>query len=76
MFLQAPNIVTNVAILLSPGLWLFLSRVFGRVPVENAPVAWWFSIGIVATANGLIYGIVGAAIVGLRKLLKQVGSAW
>ncbi len=71
MVFNAPNIITNLMILVSPGLWLFLERVLGRVELANSTVAVWFSIGLVAIANGMLYAIVGAVIAGLRWMLKQ-----
>jgi hypothetical protein len=70
MVFSAPNIITNSMILVSPGLWLFIERVWGRMPIENYHVAWWFSVCLVAIANGMLYAIVGAVIVGLRWMLK------
>jgi hypothetical protein len=75
MVFNAPNIVTNFMILVSPGLWLFLQRVFGSVGFTNYRVAWWFSVFLVAVANGMLYAIVGAVIAGLRWMLKQRDAA-
>jgi hypothetical protein len=75
MVFNAPNIITNLMIVISPGLWLFLERVFGRVGFTNYHVAWWFSVCLVAIANGVLYAIVGAVIAGLRWMLKQRDTA-
>ena len=72
---HAPNIVTNLSILFSPGIWFFLPRIYGRVPLANNDVAMWFSLGVGAIANGLLYAIVGAAIAGVRWLLKKAIDA-
>jgi hypothetical protein len=74
MSLQAPNIITNLMILFSPGLWLLLPRVYGTVGIANSTVAWWFSIGVVAIANCLLYALVGAVIVGLGLIVKRKRS--
>jgi hypothetical protein len=75
MVFHAPNIITNLMILVSPGSWLFLSRVWSSVGFANSSVAMWFSFGFVAVANGLLYAIVGAAIAGLRWMLKHRDTA-
>jgi hypothetical protein len=72
---QAPNVITNVMILVSPGIWLFLPITYSRVGFANNAVALWFSFGLVAIANGTLYAMVGAAIAGLRWMLKSRGTA-
>jgi hypothetical protein len=57
-------------ILISPGIWLFLSRVWGSMGFANS-AAMWFSFGFAAIVNGVLYALVGAAIVGLRRKPKS-----
>ena len=75
MVFNAPNIITNSMILVSPGLWLFIERVWGSMPIENYHVSWWLSVCLVAVANGGLYAIVGAFIMALRWALRQKGTA-
>jgi hypothetical protein len=35
----------------------------------------WFSLGVAVIANGLLYAIVGAAIAGVRWILKKAIDA-
>jgi hypothetical protein len=74
MVFNAPNIITNSMLLVSPGLFLFLQRVWGNVGFANASVAMWFSIVLVAVANGVIYAVTGAVIAGLRWTLKLLSN--
>jgi hypothetical protein len=71
MDFNAPNAITNLLLWFSPGLWLLLERVLGNVPFDNDHVAVWVSISFVAIVNGMLYALVGAAIVGVRWILKQ-----
>jgi hypothetical protein len=75
MTFQAPNIVTNLMILVSPGLWLFLPRVWGRMPIENSALAQWVSIGVVAIVNGFLYAMAGGAIAILRVIWTRRNSS-
>lgn len=75
MVFNAPNIIINLMILVSPGLWLFLQRVWGSVGFANDTVAMWFSIVLVAIAKGMMYAIIGAVIAGLRWMLKRRDTA-
>jgi hypothetical protein len=61
MVFHAPNVITNLMILVSPGMWLFPAIAWGNV------VATWFMFGFVAIANAVLYAIVGAVYVGLRR---------
>jgi hypothetical protein len=75
MVFNAPNIITNSMILVSPGLFLFLQRAWGSVGFANVTVAMWFSIVLVAIANGMMYAIIGALVAGLRWTLKHRNAA-
>jgi len=75
MVFSAPNIITNLMVLVSPGLWLFIERVWGRMPIENYHVSWWLSVCIVAVANGGLYATVGAVVAALRWALRQKATA-
>ncbi|MGB2635509.1 MAG: hypothetical protein WAM58_16380 [Candidatus Acidiferrum sp.] len=55
MVFNAPDIITDSMILVSPGLLLFLERVWGRVGFANETAAMWSSIVLVAVANGMMY---------------------
>jgi len=75
MVVSAPNIITNSMILVSPGLWLFIERVWGRIPIENYYVSWWLSVCLVAVANSGLYAMVGAVVAALRWVLNQRANA-
>jgi hypothetical protein len=63
--LHAPNIVVNLLLLISPGIWFFGPHAWSN------PVAMWFMFLSVAIANGVVYATVGAAIAALRWMLKH-----
>jgi hypothetical protein len=65
MIFHAPNVITNLMILVSPGIWLFPHEAWGTA------LSVWLSFGFLAIANGVLYAIVGAAIVGLRRPNKK-----
>lgn len=71
MVFNAPNMIANFMILVSPGLWLFLPRLLGGVGFTNGNVAVWFSFGLAAIANGMLYAMVGAVVAVLRWMLRH-----
>ena len=75
MDFNAPNVITNLMLSISPGLWFFLQRVLGSVGFANYHIAVWFSITVAAIANGMMYAIIGAVFVGLRWMWKHRETA-
>jgi hypothetical protein len=71
---QAPNILVNITILLSPA-FLLIQPIWARMPIKNDVVAWWLSVAIVAILNGVLYGMVGAVVAGLLRFLKRRRSS-
>jgi hypothetical protein len=68
--LQAPNVVINVLLLISPGLWLFLERALRTVgQIGSYAVGFSLSVGFAAIANGVFYGLLAVAVTRLRRLL-------
>jgi hypothetical protein len=61
MVFHASNLITNLMILASPGIWLSPHEAWGTA------FSVWLSFGFLAIANGVLYAIAGAAIVGLRR---------
>jgi hypothetical protein len=67
MVFHAPNVITNLLLLASPGIWLFLPKAWSGMGNDSGAVAMWLMFGFVAMANAVVCGIVGAAYVGLRR---------
>ena len=72
MILDAPNIVVTALVVISPGIWLFLERAMGAVEDFNSnAVAMSVAVGLAAIANAVLYGLVGAIVALLRRMLVR-----
>jgi hypothetical protein len=62
---KAPNVVTNLMTLASPGMWLFPHVPWGGAHRE------WFLFAILPIANAAAYAILGVAVVALITKLRN-----
>jgi hypothetical protein len=53
MVFHAPNVITNLLFLASPGIWLFLPEAWSGTGNDSGGVAMWLMFGFVAIANAV-----------------------